>query len=177
MRAGIGIRLAAAGFAALVAVLLLSIFPSPGGVAMDKEKAVFRVQQPALLDQGSLVDRLSAMSLTRRITRVEWTGAVLKIDLDGQGAAPGGTDWLGDIRQLAGLSFVQAANVSRLLVRVEDSRGTLLAAADMRRTDPWMNAEQLKDWSGINPAQDKLWASRLRLTYHSVWAAGSAGRL
>ena len=170
MRAGVGIRMAAAGFAALAAAGLLSFIPSlhgqPGSV---QDRTVFRSQSSGGLDQRNLVDRLSAMTFSKRLTRAEWTGSVLKIDLETELQNRSGTGWLEDLRQLAELSFVQAPNVSRLLVRLKAPDGSLLAAADLRRSDGWLSADTLRDWSGIHPEQDELWRSRLRLTYLSKW--------
>ncbi|SDR84354.1 hypothetical protein SAMN05444162_0175 [Paenibacillaceae bacterium GAS479] len=165
MRAGAWGRMAAAAMAAIAAILLLAQLPFNGGAANGENRAVFHTELPEPLNQANLVDQLQELGLSKRLQRVDWNGSVLKVDLKRASGSLEEAFWREDLLGLAQLSFLRSSNVTRLLARLETSEGSLIAAADLRSSDPWIKPETLRDWSGIQLSSDRLWQSRLRLVY------------
>ncbi|MCM3747400.1 hypothetical protein M3223_08540 [Paenibacillus pasadenensis] len=167
MRAGAGIRMAAAGAAAVGAILLLAVVPFHADMFKGDERAVFRTELPTALGHTNLVDELQELQLSEKLRRVDWNGSVLKIELNRDAESSSDILLRDDLLKLARLSFVRSSNVSRLLVRLDTPEGTHIAAADLRRTDAWITPGELRDWSGINLETDPFWQERLRLVFFS----------
>lgn len=167
--------LAAAACCAGLAAVLLTAFEPETSPPDGRPLAVFRQDRSVRLDSGNLVDLLASVEFRQKIRRVRWTGSALSVDFmvrDGEATAE---SIYSDLKELIGRTFGHTTNVRRLLVRFETAgdrnqsgRGELLLAADVRRTDPWMAGQ----WNGLgdaDPARDRVWRERLRITTTRLW--------
>jgi hypothetical protein len=162
--------LAAAACCAGAAALLIAVLLQPEAMQPEgRHLAVFRQDRSVHLDSNNLVDLLASANFGQKIRRVHWTGSVLSVDFMLRHDAAAAEDVFADLKELIAQSFGHTTNVRRLLVRFADEGdGRLLLAADVRRSDPWME----EHWDGLKDAdlgRDPVWRERLRLTATGRW--------
>ncbi len=156
------------------ATLLLSLLPylSSGGAQHAREIAVFHAEPINRLTNSNMVDALVAAKLHERLHHVEWRGGVLAVTIrvGPEGGPPSG--WFADIAKLVRLSFEQLGNVKRLLVRIAEEQPAgsvrLLAAADVRKTDSWLQRD-MELLERADPVHDEQWRERLRVSFTAAW--------
>jgi hypothetical protein len=171
---GMAAAAAIAGAAAFAAFLL-----PHGNDAGVQDIAVFQPERVTRLSQDNLVDALVAQSFTEPIKRTDLKGTVLAVDFAIRAETGTSVTIVNDLKKLVRLSFYQASNVDRLLVRyVEEKQGSarsgnadgfkLLLAADVRRTDKWLSGSA-EEIAAADPLRDPVWRQRLRLSITSEW--------
>jgi len=153
-------RLAAAGLVSIAAVWL--IFQAAGagqGAGGRQDVQAFRPESPVLIDEGNLVDWLSAAPLTLEIERVEWSHRILAVDLQAKLPVADADALYGDLLEFVRHALATTRNVDRVWIRlVQSSRETgggpdrLLMALDVRRDR--FSAEDYERWKrGEMPAE------------------------
>jgi hypothetical protein len=155
--------------AALAVTAVIGLLPHSGlGPGKDRgEIAVFHPSEMKRLTSSNLVDALIGLQLTGSVDKVDWSQAVLTVEMradeDQQMER-----WYKDMEKLIRLSFTQMENINRLLIRYVDTKESsrLLFAADVRRSDSWLE-ENLSELADADPLHDELWRKRLRITYTS----------
>ncbi|NIK67712.1 MULTISPECIES: hypothetical protein [unclassified Paenibacillus] len=156
--------------AALAVTAVIGLMPH-SGIGPERgrgEVAVFHPSEMKRLTSRNLVDAIVSLQLTGRVGKVQWTQAVLTVEMRADDEKQ--TDrWYKDMEKLIRLSFTQTENVNRLLIRYVDAKagGQLLFAADVRRTDNWLG-ENFNEISDADPLHDELWRKRLRIAYTSL---------
>lgn len=155
--------------AALVVTAVIGLMPH-SGISPGKGKgevAVFHPSEMKRLTSSNLVDAIIGLQLTGRLGKVDWSQAVLTVEMraDEEKQAE---RWYRDMEKLIRLSFTQMENVNRLLIRYVDTKENshMLFAADIRRTDSWL-MDHLNELSDADPLHDELWRKRLRIAYTS----------
>lgn len=139
----------------------------------DGHLAVFRPDRAVRLDNGNLVDLLTAERFSHKIERVRWSGSALSVDFTVSGADTSPDGMYLDLKRLVHAAFKRTTNAQRLLVRFAEERGNagrpvLLLAADARRTDGWLT----DDYDRLEEAdlgRDPVWRQRLRMTFSHRW--------
>ncbi|AJY77175.1 hypothetical protein [Paenibacillus beijingensis] len=188
------IRMLAAWAAALAAVLLLGLLPfkqtdGNGSGAAVREMMVFNPEAEGRMNNRNLVDLLTGLELSQRMTRVGWNNAVLSVDLVVPAEGGYSDDWFRDVNKLVHLAFRQVDNVSRLLVRCSSefpagqqaasapgdapaafAEGDLLFSADVRKSDAWLK-DKGEEAPPTDPVRNREWRNRLRLHFTSEWDA------
>ena len=171
--------LAAAAAIASAAALAIMMLPHEGGGRPEQDMAVFQPERVTKLAQDNLVDALVAQSFTEPIRRTDLKGTVLSVDFAVRPETGIPDHIANDLKKLVRLSFHQASNVDRLLVRYvearEDTAGqagpdgfALLLAADVRRGDKWLGGG-LGGIEAADPLRDPVWRQRLRLSFTGAW--------
>ncbi|WP_127566951.1 hypothetical protein [Paenibacillus xylaniclasticus] len=142
------------------------------------------------LNNSNLVDWLVGLSLETRLMRVDWHSPTLSLDMvissDTPLDAENVQSFLRDAEQIWRMCFLRTDNVDRVLIRFGESPNAkpysglfarsdrapvfrLLLAADVRRSDRWIEAGE-SAWSGIEYADtDPIWRQRLRLSFTPLW--------
>jgi hypothetical protein len=156
------------------ATMLLTLLPYLSETAKNGagEVAVFHVEPINRLSNSNMVDVLLAARLHEQLDHVDWNGGVLSVSIKVRPGAGRPASWFDDIGKLVRLSFQQLDNVKRLLVRiVEEPAGDgarLLAAADVRNTDSWLQHD-LASLGSADPVHDMQWRERLRISFTAAW--------
>ncbi|MBO9607548.1 MAG: hypothetical protein J7639_16425 [Paenibacillaceae bacterium] len=165
---------AATLFASALVALLLAFMPGldrlyrPGG-----ESPAFSPKNHSALGERDLVERLQALPLQLRITRVEWQSSILSVDLLVTPTTMAKDTVYHDMYELSRFGVTDTPNVNQVLVRVlrqptnSKRDAVLLAALDARRDPDGERAEEA-DGSGVTDVERYL-ASRYRVTYTQEW--------
>jgi len=170
---------AAAAIAACAAFAVIAL-PHGDDGGSQQDLAVFQPERVSKLGQDNLVDALIAQSFSEPIRRTDLKGTVLSVDFAVRPETGIPDHIVSDMKKLVRLSFYQAANVDRLLVRYvevrEDAIRTggsdgfeLLLAADVRRGDKWLSGGP-GEIDAADPLRDPVWRQRLRLSFTGRWA-------
>ncbi|WP_308639136.1 hypothetical protein [Paenibacillus silvisoli] len=159
----------------LAIAVLLSILPF-SDMRMKQAKGDVSVFHPVpvkRLSSDVIVDSMLSLQLHLDVKRVVWKGSVLSVDLSTEKYGNAVEEWMTDLQRLLEFAFVHTDNVSRVLVRyvtpiktkddAERPESRLLAAVDIRRSDPWLSTE-LSNLSAAEPFIDEKWRLRLRLS-------------
>ncbi|RAP76392.1 hypothetical protein [Paenibacillus montanisoli] len=158
----------------LVVAVLLSVLPLTDARMKQKgDVSVFHPVPVKRLTSDVIVDSMLGLQLQLDVKRVVWKGSVLSVDLSTAKYGNAVEEWMTDLQRLLEFAFVHTDNVTRVLVRfvtpVELKNGEerpvnrLLAAVDIRRSDPWLSTE-LSNLSAAEPFIDEKWRQRLRLS-------------
>lgn len=162
------VALISIGFAAA-----LSVVPQLDGTVKPAgtETPVFRADDALALTDRNLVDLFAKSPLHLDIAHVEWSNAILSVDLKAKPNEPAADVIYDDLYELARLGFSGTQNVSQLLVRVMEQPEAaaavpqLLLAMDAKRSD----------LTGGDPAlrgkgtKEQFLSSHFSLTYTHKW--------
>ncbi|REE94272.1 hypothetical protein A8990_10163 [Paenibacillus taihuensis] len=155
--------------------LLLSVFPMliQRSAESKGDVSVFHPVPVKRLNSDVIVDTMLSLGLSLQVKSVGWKGSVLSVDLSTDGYGQAEDVWIADLQRLLEFSFVQADNVSRLLVRFvtpvrqagesDETKLQLIAASDVRKTDSWLSTD-LSKLKGEESFFDENWRKRLRLS-------------
>ncbi|PZD93526.1 hypothetical protein DNH61_23185 [Paenibacillus sambharensis] len=159
--------------AALCAVIVTLLPSLSAGTPASRAAMVIQPDRVTRIGSDNLVDALIAQHFSQRIRRTDLKSAVLSVDFVIRHEAADIEPVYEDVLKLIRLSFKQARNVERLLIRFVDTGGDsgqrtpgserLLLAADIRRTDSW-----LADDGAVAAADllaDESWTRRLRISF------------
>jgi hypothetical protein len=171
--------MAAAAAIACAAAFAAFLLPHGGDAGMQQDIAVFQPERVTRLSQDNLVDALVAQTFTEPIKRTDLKGTVLAVDFAIRAETGTSVNIVNDLKKLVRLSFYQASNVDRLLVRYVEAKQDavhgggsdgykLLLAADVRRTDKWLSGSS-EEIAAADPLRDPVWRQRLRLSITGEW--------
>ncbi|MEF2244952.1 MULTISPECIES: hypothetical protein [unclassified Paenibacillus] len=162
----------------IMAITIFSLFilaqlPRQAGYSLKEKHGVEVFEQLPFrkLTNHNIVEVMLGVRLSSKLGKVEWQNAMLLIELrvdpvDGRPEA-----WFHDVDKLIELSFVQLANVKRVLIRLietEQTGGRLMAAIDVRSGDKWL-ADEIAYLKYSDPVHEEIWRQRLRVSFTSAW--------
>lgn len=160
--------------------LLLSAVTRAGGPlfgpSLPVSAAVFETGKPEELNDGNLVDGLSAVELPVPIAKVDLNGTVLSVDLKVTEERFDKGELYRGIAELISFSFERTSNIDQLLLRlVAEDRwlGTryLLLAADIRRGEGAESAINELRNAGDGELPKEL-RTLFRMTETHLWKRG-----
>ncbi|MDN4067489.1 hypothetical protein QYF50_06235 [Paenibacillus vini] len=161
-------------------VLLLSVVTRAGGPVFEHSRpvsaAVFEPGKPVELNDGNLVDGLSAIELPVPIAKVDLNGSVLSVDLKVTEERFDKGELYRGIAELISFSFERTSNIDQLLLRlVAEDRwlGTryLLLAADVRRGE-WSDSAMNELRNAGDHELPKELRTLFRMTETHLWKRG-----
>ncbi len=132
---------------------------------------VFHTKPITRLTNSNIVDVLIDLQLHEKIGKVDFSHAMVTIELrvDPLKGRPEG--WFKDVEKLVRGLFHPIQNVKRILVRMietEEEGGRLLAAVDVRSTDEWLK-EEMSVLKYADAIHDTIWRERLRVSFTTAW--------
>lgn len=165
--------------AAVMCALIITLLHSlSGGTPTSRAVMVIQPERITWIGSDNLVDALLAQHFSQRIRRTDLKSAVLSVDFAIPQEAVDIEPMYEDVLKLIKLSFNQARNVDRLLIRfVEPAAGNgphaevrerLLLAADIRRTDSWLADAEAVEVTDL--LAEESWSHRLRISFTALGA-------
>lgn len=157
----------------IFSLFILAMLPWQAAYTLKDKYGVEVFEQHPLrkLTNHNIVEVMSDVQLSSKLGKVEWQNAMLLLELRVDPVESRPEAWFHDVDELIELSFVQLANVKRVLIRLietKQSGGRLMAAIDVRSSDKWL-ADEIAYLKYSDPVHEEIWRQRLRLSFTSAW--------
>lgn len=143
--------------------------------SFGSDAPVFRADDALILSDRNLVDLFVRYPLHLDIARVEWSDAILAVDLRAKPNETSPERIYDDLYELARLGFAGTKNVKQLLIRVMEqpeaagSSAQLLLAMDAKRSELSGGAGSAQPGLEAKETKEQFLSSHFSLTYTHKW--------